>query len=91
VPNVRSQLLENVYLRWVPNGMSNTLNGIKHAQHSENCGRSLIGSNFIRKDDKPFCKTCPTHQPVKNKKVGNLKHNFRRLATRYLWTMQEIN
>ncbi|OAJ42864.1 hypothetical protein BDEG_26264 [Batrachochytrium dendrobatidis JEL423] len=26
---------------------------------SENCGRPLVGSTFIRKDDKPYCKVCP--------------------------------
>nr|KAJ3419281.1 hypothetical protein HK105_007162 [Polyrhizophydium stewartii] len=24
--------------------------------HGENCGKSLVGSTFVRKDDKPYCK-----------------------------------
>ncbi|EGF79458.1 hypothetical protein BATDEDRAFT_12220 [Batrachochytrium dendrobatidis JAM81] len=32
-----------------------------HIEHfnCENCGRPLVGSTFIRKDDKPYCKVCP--------------------------------
>ncbi|KAL2913424.1 hypothetical protein HK105_207036 [Polyrhizophydium stewartii] len=28
--------------------------------HGENCGKSLVGSTFVRKDDKPYCKMCPS-------------------------------
>ena len=38
----------------------------------ESCGRSLIGTNFVRKDDKPYCKICPTNTQVKAKKVEDI-------------------
>ncbi|KAJ3323945.1 LIM and senescent cell antigen-like-containing domain protein 2 [Boothiomyces sp. JEL0866] len=37
---------------------------------NENCGRSLVGTNFVRKDDKPYCKLCPTDkEQAKQKKL----------------------
>ncbi|KAI8898352.1 hypothetical protein BC833DRAFT_614903 [Globomyces pollinis-pini] len=42
-----------------------------HLEHftCENCGKSLIGTNFVRKDDKPYCKTCPTLKEVEKLKL----------------------
>ncbi|KAI8926648.1 hypothetical protein BC831DRAFT_425508 [Entophlyctis helioformis] len=33
-----------------------------HIEHfnCDNCGKSLVGASFIRKDDKPYCKMCPS-------------------------------
>ncbi|KAJ3310352.1 LIM and senescent cell antigen-like-containing domain protein 2 [Boothiomyces sp. JEL0838] len=42
---------------------------------NENCGRSLVGTNFVRKDDKPYCKLCPTDkEQAKQKKLGRVYH-----------------
>ncbi|KAJ3306481.1 LIM and senescent cell antigen-like-containing domain protein 2 [Kappamyces sp. JEL0829] len=40
----------------------NALDAKWHIEHfcCENCGRSLVGASFVRKDDKPYCKLCPT-------------------------------
>lgn len=44
-----------------------------HLEHfiCENCGRSLVGGSFVRKDDKPYCKLCPLDRDkAKMKKLG---------------------
>ncbi|KAI8904732.1 hypothetical protein EDD86DRAFT_229820 [Gorgonomyces haynaldii] len=35
-----------------------------HLEHftCDDCGRSLVGASFIRKNDKPYCKSCPAKQ-----------------------------
>ena len=44
-----------------------------HLEHfnCENCGRSLVGANFVRQGDKPYCKSCPpTGSEKKAKRFG---------------------
>ena len=46
-----------------------------HLDHfsCENCGRSLVGASFVRKDDKPYCKLCPTDKEMsKIKKMDEI-------------------